>query len=279
MAGGSFSASAQSAVAQIELARRALMVLDAEIARTEAKLRRLPRAVGGTATGAGAGAAAGAASGTVDRTERRKSPVKASNQRVDYLAFKATESGVGLARGRMRNAAGRAVTVGLAINLVAGLGTQLMNMQERLQELKSQGASEDELFRQVGLDAATGAGRVVADVFGVNRMAEMLLRPAFGRDEAQRRVEETWERWGTTREELERRRAARDRNVRNTIREVRQQYRDSQDFLDQWTPDDFMAYDDRSRNVMREALRSRNQPYLEALFEHQVDVALDNMGS
>lgn len=266
-----------STIAQIQSARQAMRILDAEITRTEARLRALPATVPaalGTATKGGSAKATAAQRMASRRASTMPKLFMTTDDGARLGIFKTGQTGLTMSPGVLKALYGSGYAAA-SMHVVAGIGNQMMNVADRQRELKEQGVGAANRRSQFGLDVIGGIGKGTADIFGINAMAEMLLRPALGREEAQKRVERVWrdtfENAGVKRVRLEntKRRLAKAGDA------VTRQYADDLAFLNAWTPDDFDVGDDYAYAKLNNELRTKNAGYLRALHDLRLGQALD----
>lgn len=245
-------------LAQIQSARNALRLLDSAITRTELRLRALPKHVP-----SGSGAA------PRQRLSDRAVPRKMAFNR-QLVPIKMGQQGLGLNPAAM-NFGGKGATAALGFHIVAGLGNQIMDTGEQMKAVRQAGGSMSEQAAVPVLQT----GRKIVDLLGVTSMSKMLLRDAFGAEEANRRVENTLDSWflppSIQKQQQERRKAA----ITNALAGVTRQWKDDLAFLDSWTPDDFEVYGDDTLTAMRAELWRKNRDYLLAISDVRSDKAVD----
>jgi hypothetical protein len=267
-----------STVAQIQSARQAMRVLDAEIARTEARLRAMPAmvnpALGGTVSGGASRKATAAQRMASRRAQTMPKLFMVTDDGARLGAFKTGQTGLAMSPGVLKAMYGSGYAAA-AFHVVAGVGNQIMNLQDRQRELERQGVSVANRRSQAGLDVIGGISKGVADIFGVNAMAEMLLRPALGREEAQKSVARVWrdafENEGVKRARMERTR----RRLAAAGEDVTKQFMDDLAFLNAWTPTDFDVGDDYGYAILNDELHTKNKLYITALHDLRLNQALD----
>lgn len=249
-------------LAQIQSARNALRLLDAAITRTELRLRALPKMVP-----SGAGGSGGTTAG--QRLAHRHSPRKMGLNK-QLIPIKMGKNGLGLNPAAM-NFGGKGATAALGFHIVAGLGNQLMDTGDQMKAARMAGAD----MTEQAMIPVKSTARAAMGLLGVTPMAKMLMRNAFGEEEANRRVEDTLDKWflppSIQKQRKERKQAA----INTALNGVTQQWKDDLAFLDNWTPDDFDVYGDESRSALQAELWRKNRDYLLALSDLRADQATD----
>lgn len=261
-----------SELAQIQSARNALRMLDAEITKTELRLRRLPAMVlashGGTSTGGGG----------LTQEQRlidRRLPKKMRGNKIGLGPVEMGPSGVGLNTGYLRGLGGKAMTGMIGFHVTAGLLNQGTDLVDRQRQLQQQGVGIADRRTQGVLDVAGAVARTAGTLAGVTPLAGALLRAAGNR-------QEDVDRWlGDAFDRVFDPIAVRQRNARHRAgieragADVRKQYKDDNDFLNSWTPEDFDVSGDAGRSMLREELARKNRKYLKALSDVRLAAGME----
>lgn len=248
-------------LAQIQSARNALRLLDAEITRTELRLRTLPR----LAPTGGGGVSRGS---TNQRGTMRRTPAKMGFNK-QLVPIKMGKNGLGLNPAAM-NFGGKGATAALGFHIVAGLGQQIMNTGDQMKAARMAGASQTEQ----AMVPVLGTGRAAMGLLGVTSMAKMLMRPGLGEEGAERAVERTMDRMFMSPSIKAQRERQMKASVTAALSHVTGQWKDDTAFLDTWTPDDFDVYGDESRRQLKDELWRKNRDYLLALSDLRSDEAV-----
>lgn len=267
MAGSSEINPVADEVRQILHARSLLKTLDAEVVRTEAKLRRLP------AIAAAAGASGGRGVGTGTAAERlaaRRGPFKMARNKVDIGLVEIGPKGVGLNVGYLRGMGGKLLTGAIGFHVAAGVGNQVMDLADKQRKLEQQGVSAADRRLQMGADVIGGTAAFLGRATGITPAAGMLLRAGgLTADDVDRRMSDAYDSiFDRTALNLRRRRM--EMAARKAADDAIKQYRDANDYLNNWTPDDFDVADDAGRSQLRVEMLQKNRKYVDAFFAAKV---------
>lgn len=265
MAGGSEINPVADEVRQILHARSLLKTLDAEVVRTEARLRRLPAiAAAAGASGGGRGVGTGTAA---ERLAARRGPFKMARNKVEYGLVEVGPKGVGLNVGYMRGMGGKLLTAGIGFHVAAGVGGQMMDLADKQRKLAQQGVGAVDRQRQLVSDVAGGVVSTVGQISGVTPMASMMLRAGgFTKEDADHKLSELYDKvFDPTAIRLRNKRT--DVAVNKALADATKQWKDANDFLDNWTPEDFDVWDDAGRSQLRTEMVQKNRKYVNAFFE------------
>lgn len=252
-------------LAQIQSARNALRLLDAAITRTELRLRALPKMVPNGAPGGGTGGGTTAGQRLGGRTAPRKMGLN-----KQLLPIKIDKGGMGLNPGFMKFGT-KGATAALGFHIVAGLGNQIMETGDQMKAARMAGAD----MTEQAMIPVKNTARAAMNLLGVTSMAKMVMRNAFGEEEANRRVEDTLDRWFLPPSVQQQRKERKQAAVNTALKGVTKQWKDDLAFLDNWTPDDFDVYGDESRTALKDELWVKNRRYLLALSDLRADQAVD----
>lgn len=239
-------------LAQILSARQALRILDASIAKTETRLRRLPGLV------AAGGVPGTGAPGVAPMPGRRTGPL---TQAKNGTPFKLTTQGMVLNKsffGKM----GIPIAAFAAPAIAGAVFNQVSGVVEGFQEARAAGATRSEAVGQVALgaaDALLAPGRMA--VSGANRLLRAFGVGGLMSDSALENRMSLTRNFGF---EAERRRASEVAAIRKAGEDVRKKFREAYEFLDGWTPADFEVADDATRSDLRRELRRINEGRLDA---------------
>lgn len=270
-----------SELAQIQSARNALRMLDGEITKTEIRLRRLPAMVPQSVGGGGGG---GMGQTQEQRLIDRRAPRKMRGNKIGLGPVELGGNGVGLNAGYMRGLGGKAMTGMIGFHVTAGLMNQGMNVVDKQRAMQRAGVSEADRTRQLGLDVIGGVASAAGTLTGTTSLAGAMLRAAGNR-------QEDVDRWMSDAYDkvfdpvaVRQRNARHADGIRKAGADVARQYREDNDFLDSWTPDDFDVADDAGRSQLRAELIKKNRKYVNAmadmrLFAGMRQAELDARGS
>lgn len=253
---------------QILLARQMLRTLDAQVLRTEAKLKTLPALAAQVGVGGSGSTTPGMNS--AQRLAARGKPSKMSGNKLGFGPIQVGKQGVGLNVGYLKGAGGRLLTAALGFHVVSGVGNQMMNIADRQKMLERSGFSATDRTIQGALDIARAPIETIATLTGTTSAASMLLRGAgFTKEDADRRVAEAFEKiFDPSAGVLRARRS--QAAITAELAKVSQKYRDANEFLDTWTPEDFDVGNDAGRQQLREEVTTKNRRYVDAFYSNEL---------
>lgn len=254
-------------IIQIESARRALRVLDAEIARTEVRLRSMPALV------AQQGLPGSATSRLNMRSPHagRLMSAHAGGNSAHLGPIHIGKHGLGL-NPRFLRFGGAA----LGLHIVAGTGNQLIHMRDENKQRAAEGATMDEQIRATAMGTVGKVAALAGNIVGVVPLAKTLFKAAGNTEEDteamfQRAYDKVF-----ARDDMRRKDLARAKRVEEATAAVRKQYADNNEFLDNWTPEDFDVQDDFGRSALRSEIRAKNRNLVNAIEERDREAAIQS---
>lgn len=255
---------------QILLARQMLRTLDAQVVRTEARLQKLP-ALAARAQAASGGGSTTPGMNSAQRLAARSMPRKMAGNKLGFGPLQIGRQGVGLDVGYMKGVGGRALTGAIGFHVVAGVINQGANLVDRQNELQREGFNATQRTVQGALDIARAPAETLATLSGATGLASSLLRASgFTKEDADRRVAAVFEKLFDPAAGVLRQRRLRA-GLDKVVAEVSQKYRDANEFLDSWTPDDFDVGNDAGRAALRDEVIRKNRKYVNAFYDAQLD--------
>lgn len=268
--------------AEIAAARIELRKLDAEISRTEIRLRSLPGQVRGGGGRGGGGGRPGvrrrstviypvkSMAGATDRAGAKSRRVlRMSQERVAIGAAKVGANGLQISRGGISTMLGRAAGPVVGMHVIGGSINQAFEFADKQATLEARYGLEKNAGRRLG-NAVTGAGvgalRTLSDLTGISTFASALARignefTGDGKAGHEKMIEQLNHdlEEALLSQDFKRARAAEKRKLKQQARaQIYQQRLGAAYFIDRWTPNDFMAFDDLALQQIREETRERN---------------------
>lgn len=175
------------------------------------------------------------------------------------------KGGIGVNASFLRGAGGKLFKASIAMHVVGGGLETFASTRDMLKELDKKGATGDEKARAVGGNVARVVSQTVVGITGVETLVKGLLR-ASGMSEAdtQKEVDNFYDKIFTTREELERKRAAKQAGIAKAHAQIADAVGAAWDKLDHTLPETFRLSGVSELKRFRSELRKVNAPLIQA---------------